>query len=172
MDYYWKFSFVIPIQNEEERAFWREVIETPWKSDAYKEAAKNAGQDEVEEEFVSHFADLKWDTSGAVVGWGGLTDAEKAERATQVWISDGGQSHDQAVWQLVQSFLEKFRPHDFLFIDWCCSASRPVTDAYGGGTVFISADEILGNEIHPWKAKMITEHKRNHKDGVEIKVVE
>lgn len=166
MDYFWQFSLVIPIQNDAEHAFWKEIIETPWKSKAYKAALAIEGE-EPEEDDTSLRLGIEWD------GFKSAEDKEKhPERAKQIWIHDDGQSNTQFAWEIIHQFLKAHRPHDYLFVQWGVTASRPVTDGYGGGTVFISADAIIDEPTHKWQLEMNRKHKKKHPKGKRITVVE
>lgn len=167
MDYFWQFSFVIPIKYKAERAFWKEIIDTPWKSETYKSAAESAGMEEIEEGDKTLNLGIEWD---------GFKDDEEREehpeKARQVWIHDDGQSQTGMAWEIVQSFLKLHRPHDYMFVDWSITASRPVTDANGGGTVFISADTIAGNPVDEWEKMMEKKHKAKHPKAKKIRNTE
>lgn len=60
-------------------------------------------------------------------------------RTLWVYSEDSGTPEDAAT--LVQEFLGRFRPDDTLGFEWANTCSRPLVEAFGGGAVFVTAEE-------------------------------
>ena len=99
-------------------------------------------------------------------------DEQGADEAQTLWlISDEAASVD-LVAELMQQFLRRFRPNDYLAFSWAntCSTSRP--DAFGGGAAFITAAEVKYLNTHHWLALQKERFKNSIPQGrvkVEVK---
>ena len=51
-------------------------------------------------------------------------------------------SPETSVDYLMQKFLAKWRPDDYLTINWACTCSKPRVGEFGGGATFVTATEI------------------------------
>lgn len=78
------------------------------------------------------------------VGFDLKTDPEGA------WIyAEGGGNPDQVA-DVVQAFLQRFRPSESWGMEWSLSCSKPRLDAFGGGAVFVTATSKEWCNTHDW----------------------
>lgn len=52
--------------------------------------------------------------------------------------------------EFVRDFLAKFRPDEFFSLTWANTCSSPRLSEFGGGAVFITADEIKWCSPYQW----------------------
>jgi hypothetical protein len=60
-----------------------------------------------------------------------------------LWIYAEEYGVPEAVADFVQDFFKKFRPQAIKVIGWANTCSKPVTDAFGGGYVLVTAQEQI-----------------------------
>ena len=69
---------------------------------------------------------------------------------TTLWLHTD-QGFDEQFLDFPQEFFQEQRPNEYLWIDYACTADRASDDAYGGGTVFISAHTVSWSNVDSWK---------------------
>ncbi len=79
----------------------------------------------------------------------GLTFGKQLE-GTTLWLHSDEQLDDQLL-EFLQEFFKAKRPNEYILLDYACTADHPYDDAYGGGTVFISAHTISWSDNDAWK---------------------
>lgn len=73
-----------------------------------------------------------------------------------VWLY-GEEGLDDQFLAFLQAFFREMRPSEYLFIDYACIADRSTKDAYGGGTVFVSAQMVSWSDVDLWKRSCVDE---------------
>ena len=89
---------------------------------------------------------------------------EHTEASTLTLESDEGDPDEAAAF--AQKFLAAFRPDGVIFFEWAYSASHLVPNAFGGGAVVITADEMRWLNTSEW-ATETAEQMRPHAGGAE-----
>ena len=81
---------------------------------------------------------------------------EQGDESKTLWIHDPiGGSDLEVLAELLQDFLQTFRPSEYIAFSWADTCSMPRTDSFGGGAVFITAENIVWVDTHDWIAKQI-----------------
>jgi len=65
-----------------------------------------------------------------------------------LWLYSDECGNPDQVAQFVQKFLRQFRPHDCWSLTYSCTCSKPRVGEFGGGAVFVTADEITWQSSH------------------------
>ncbi len=75
---------------------------------------------------------------------------------TSLWLRSTERLDDQLL-AFLQAFFKEKRPNEYLLIDYACTADHPYVDAYGGGTIFVSAYTISWSNHDAWKNACLQE---------------
>jgi hypothetical protein len=59
-----------------------------------------------------------------------------------LWADADDHNNLGALAHLVQKFLRRFRPDESWSVTYASTCSKPRVDSFGGGAVFVTADEI------------------------------
>lgn len=70
-----------------------------------------------------------------------------------VWFHADECGNLEAVALVVQSFLAKFRFNDHFTLTWACWCSKPRIGEFGGGAMFVTAQEAIFYDAHQWVQK-------------------
>jgi hypothetical protein len=133
-DYYLGCSQMIADLTVPEKA-WLEHTLRPYdmlSEDEIQERMKQFGLDEYD---VEEFPGFDWSYQDPDGG---------------IWIRSDESVNLDHLAEIVQLFLKKFRPDDSWSMEWGCWASRPVLDGYGGGAMFITAEEQCWHNTGDW----------------------
>ena len=79
---------------------------------------------------------------------------ETGKDSFSAWIHDDMLGNVDAVADFVQCFLKRFRPNECWGMEWSNSCSKPRTDAYGGGAIFVTAKKVESSLTCQWLADM------------------
>ena len=71
-----------------------------------------------------------------------------------IWFRAEESGDIDAVVNSVQRFLKAHRPDDYFILTWADSCSRPRVGEFGGGAVFVTADDRLWNPVYQWVSKI------------------
>ena len=82
---------------------------------------------------------------------------------TTLWLH-GDQGLDEQFLDFLQELFQAKRPNEYVLIDYACTADRATDNAYGGGTVFVSAHTVSWSDVAIWKRSCLDELAR-HVDG-------
>jgi len=74
------------------------------------------------------------------------TDVEKEG----VWFYADECGNVEAVGELVQEFLKKFRPNDCFSLTYATYCSKLRLGEFGGGAIFVTADEVKWENAYTW----------------------
>ena len=69
-------------------------------------------------------------------------DPDKGGWGRHLWVYAEESGHPDNVAHLVQKFLTKFRPDQCWALTYAVTCSKPRAGEFGGGAVFVTADEI------------------------------
>lgn len=83
-------------------------------------------------------------------------DAELQEDRRSLWVHVDESGEPVHAAALVQGFLIRFRPTESFGFEWADGCSKPVTDAFGGGAVFVTATELRWCSTADWLAKQLS----------------
>ena len=154
-DYYIMFSVLIERISDEELQWFRDELARGEKILAEEDEPKRLElmeelQKDYEDADPDYWPDFRFDTR----------DAEKEEaRPCWVWLySEGNGILDHAV-RIIERWLAKFRPNEAVGFEWSASCSKPRTDAYGGGAVYITASETKWMTTWDWIQERETERR-------------
>jgi hypothetical protein len=136
-DYYTRFSFEIPNLTDGERT-WLEA-----KLQAADEAWENDEVDAPEFDF----------------GW-------SLEAGGSLWVHTDESGTPESAANLCEEFLAEFRPHQSIGFEWANTCSKPRTDAFGGGAVFVTATEQRWMGSGNWLAQQTTGVVNDRDSGV------
>ena len=84
---------------------------------------------------------------------GHLTFAYELEDSTLSCHSD--EQLDDSFLEILQEFFRTWRLNEYLFIEYANTADHPYLDAFGGGTVFVSAHSISWSNDKAWQKDCI-----------------
>jgi len=74
--------------------------------------------------------------------WSFSVDSDHGGWGRHLWVyAEESGNPDNVVW-LVQKFLKKFRPDQCSSLTYSTTCSKPRVGEFGGGAVFVTADEI------------------------------
>lgn len=73
-----------------------------------------------------------------------------------IWLHSENGGID-AVCDFIQHLLKKFNPQGYVAFEWANDCTKPLTDAYGGGAAFITADDIQTIGTWSWVAEKTKE---------------
>jgi len=59
---------------------------------------------------------------------------------------------------IFQTFLKKFRPSDYFKIEWADTCSKPRAGEFGGGAVFVTADNVEWTHTGTWISERAKKH--------------
>jgi len=67
-----------------------------------------------------------------------------------VWFHGDESGNPNTVADLVQRFLKDNRPNSFFMLTWSETCSKPRLGEFGGGAVFVTADEQQWMSVYQW----------------------
>lgn len=144
-DHYTQFSTLIGHLKKREEKWLEEFLRPPtleleddallkkWMADRghpYKELDE-------EPEFWPHF-DWEFGTQG------------KGRCPRYLWIYSTEAGNVDFVGYVVQEFLQKFRSNQCFSMEWASTCSKPLADGFGGGAIFVTADEVKYITTSSW----------------------
>lgn len=121
---YQQSSFLIDLRSEEEGKFLIEKMED-------YESIVNGDYDE-DREFTEQEKQVYEE------GWG--WSYEKEGNQLVIFCEEGGQI--DVMTELLQNFLRKFRPNEYIIFTWSYTCSKMRPGQFGGGGVLVTEDEI------------------------------
>ncbi|KKN91210.1 hypothetical protein LCGC14_0220780 [marine sediment metagenome] len=78
-----------------------------------------------------------------------------------VWFHDDESGNPDKIGNVVQRFLKQFRPNECFWLTWASWCSKPRIGEFGGGAIFVTADEIKWHNAHTWTEQMREEWRKN-----------
>ena len=159
-DSYLQFSEIIPNLTEPEEAWLKEQLqlvcifgdkEYPADEDGYPignpEEVANQDPDWVIPRFLrDHKDDLEDNEQGFCTEF--HDDHDKAGWGHHLWLYAEECGDPDNVACLVRKFLKMFRPNDYWVLTYAATCSKPRAGEFGGGAVFVTADEIKGQNAY------------------------
>lgn len=126
--------------------------EEEWAAKALSEPEEGEGSEE-----DSIYREILDDSPSMEFSWE-ITSLDGG-RALVFWSDDSGNTDQVA--KFAQLFLKKFRPKGHFFIEWANTCSKPRPGEFGGGVVFVTADDItytntsnwVDEKVHAWKSR-------------------
>ena len=82
-----------------------------------------------------------------------------------LWFCGRESGDPRAIADFVQGFLKQFRPSDSFSLEYAFTCSKPRLDGFGGGTVFVTAEEIQHTDTAEWVAERCREHEKRVRPG-------
>jgi len=146
---YLLFSEVIPTLAEPEEAWLKDQLQSvcvfgdkEYPEDAVPAELADKDADWIGARFLRDKTDHDpdWDALGFEHSCHDDPDDGGWGRHLRVYAEESG-NPDNAAW-LVQKFLQKFRPDQCWTLTYATTCSKPRTGEFGGGAVFVTADEI------------------------------
>ena len=135
-DYFTNFSVVLPLTKEQQ---------------AYAfEIAKQAEEHQTQELPTDFPACLNEE----IENW--TFETEASDKGIWLHSQYGGQD---AAGVFIQHLLQKFAFAGGVAFEWSHDCSKPLTDAFGGGAAFITANEIETMTTQEWLAEVTGGHK-------------
>jgi hypothetical protein len=81
-------------------------------------------------------------------------------RGRHLWVyADEHGDPDHVAW-LIQKFLRRFRPDQFWSLTYATICSKPRAGEFGGGAVFVTADEICGENAYDFVEQRAEEFQK------------
>ena len=65
-----------------------------------------------------------------------------------LWIYSNDYGNIDKVGHFVQTFLKRFRPNECWSLTYACTCSKPRVGQFGGGTVIVTASDIIWHDAH------------------------
>jgi len=150
-DYYTQFSEVLPCLTPEEEAWLRAQLQLI--------AVHGEDENEIDSYDDERAWDAEWsgprflrgdpdhdEMAGFEHEFGG--DRSSGERGRHLWFHAEEYGNPDDVASLVQEFLKQFRPGECWSLTWAATCSRPVAGEFGGGAIFVTADEMKWQNVH------------------------
>lgn len=82
---------------------------------------------------------------------------EKYGKEYYVWFSSDEWGNPDEVALTVQRFLKAHRPNSYFSLTWAETCSKPRIGEFGGGAVFVTANEISWLSTYQWVKKQIAD---------------
>ena len=148
-DNFLQFSEVIPNLTEPEEAWLEEQLQTirvfgdkAYAADAVPAELADTEPDWSGPRFLNDQDDFDpdWDTPGFECDFD--TDTDEGGWGRHVWLHADDWGNTESVAYLVQQFLKAFRPDQCWSLTYAATCSKPRVGEFGGGAVFVTADEI------------------------------
>lgn len=131
-DYYTKFSAIVENLTPDEAAWLHEQLDMNederFESDSWPEWVRERNEFDIWPQFEFEFEDDD----------------------TQLWVYSRESDNIDQVAVLIQEFLSRYRPNEAWGMQWSNDCSKPRTDAYGGGAIFVTADKIEYQSSFEW----------------------
>ncbi len=147
-EYYLEFSQVLPHLTDEEFDWLTQQLEVVHVIDGREVAADSmpAGLDPEQAEwsgyrFYRDYEDDLPDTEDAGFCFE-LIEGEDSDFGRHLWVYAEDHGDLGPLAHLVQKFLRRFRPDTSWSVAYASTCSKPRVDSFGGGAVFVTADEI------------------------------
>lgn len=86
--------------------------------------------------------------------WFFIAEASGNELEPAIWMHSDNDGVEAAC-DFIQHLLKRFKPHGYVAFEWSNDCSKPRTDGFGGGAVFITAEEIRFSGTGNWIAQQI-----------------
>ena len=91
---------------------------------------------------IRAYADRDWCDSPEVLGFEFEFREQDEDHGRHLWLFAQDFGIPEKASHLVQKFLRTWRPRDCWTLSYAASCSKPRVDAFDGGAVFVTADEI------------------------------
>jgi hypothetical protein len=154
-DYYTQFSEVLSHLTADEEAWLRQQLAHVHvfgdKEYADDELPGNLDPDKADWSGFRAWRDRE-DLDGDTLGFEYRFDSN-GEWGCYLWMYAEESGEPESVAQLVQKFLGRFCPDQCWGLTFAGTCSKPRAGAFGGGAVFVTADEIKWNDAHDFVEK-------------------
>ena len=147
-DYYLEFSQVLPHLSNEEFDWLTQQLEVVHVLDSREFAADRmpAGLDPEQAEWSGYrfhrdYEDDLPDAEDAGFCFE-LIEREDSDFGRHLWVHAEDHGNLAQLAHLVQKFLRRFRPDESWSVTYASTCSKPRVDSFGGGAVFVTADEV------------------------------
>jgi hypothetical protein len=89
------------------------------------------------------------------------------EKENQIWLCAEESGDPDKIGNIVQAFFKEFRITEYFSLTWACWCSKPRLGEFGGGAMFVTADEIKFSNIDEWLRKEVEQHEKKQSDQEE-----
>jgi len=127
-NYYTLFSAEIENLTAQEKAWLKEILSIDI----------DGMTDEEVEEWYEHGRDGVMPSQFCPEIWPGFDFEFQSDDSLWIYSEESGDMENVA--EVVQVFLQRFRPDQCWSMEYSLGCSKPRTDAYGGGAVFVTAN--------------------------------
>jgi hypothetical protein len=147
-DYYTQFSAEIKDLSHQEKDWLKKYLTPPTNDELGDEALMKKWHEERDNPYTTFDNDpelwphFEWFT-------------EK-----NLWIYSEDSGLVEAVEVVVRRFLQKFRPQDYFAMEWAATCSKPRTNGFGGGAIFVTAEDSRWTSSCQWISEQIAEVSR------------
>lgn len=149
-DYFTLASFMIPAKDAEQRGWLIAALEGVDKTQAGDgDAATNLC-----EEVISSATDHGLNFEDC------YTPAWRDQGDDGIWINADENIDVDLMIVIIQAYLKKFHPKKFMGFEWANTCSKPRLDGFGGGAVYISADEVEFTNTSHWLDEQFADEKK------------
>lgn len=93
-------------------------------------------------------------------------DDRPEEWGRHLWLHAEDVGNPSYIPWLVQKFLKQFRPDECWSLTWATTCSRPQVGEFGGGAVFVTAEEIKWNNVYQFIVDEMAAFKAKRKESV------
>lgn len=132
----------------------------------FSEIIENLTQAEIEwwENEVKRISDaIEEDAEGAYESDSICPNFYLEKNSQSVWFHGEECGNPDRVANIVQRFLKQFRPKECFSLTWSCTCSKPRIGEFGGGAVFVTANEIQFYSTDEWVENTKTAWEINKK---------
>jgi hypothetical protein len=145
-DNYSQTSFMVPTKNDEQRDW---IVATLEGVDKLL-AGDGSAATNLHEEVISSATDRGYDfEDGYTPSWRVEDDG--------IWIYAAESISVDLMVVILQAYLKKFHPNSFIGFQWADTCSKPRLDEFGGGAVYISADDVEFMSTGRWLYEQFAE---------------
>jgi hypothetical protein len=144
-----QFSVVIPKITKREETWLGSYLSRPDDEELKDEKKLNEWMDHrgnpydkldsEEPEFWPHF---NWEVIGE-------------EREKSLWIYSDEDGNIDSIGHVIQKFLQEFRPNDCFHMEWASICSKLRADAFNGGAIFVTAEEVKWTTTQEWVSEQL-----------------
>jgi hypothetical protein len=153
-DYFTQFSEVVPNLTAEEEAWLRRQLEVVhvFGDRSFTEEELPDGLKVADADWSGHRLFLKPEGCDAeedgnrICEYEFQDDDRPARWGRHLWLYTEESGDPESVADLVQKFLKRFRPDQCWVLTFACTCSKPRVSSFGGGAVFVTADEIRSSD--------------------------
>jgi len=137
-DHYTQTSFMIPTKTDEQKAWLLDVL-----GQLDEVQAETMEPSDINDEIIAVATEHHYNFDGMYTPY-------YCSEKEGVWIRSDESIDVDLMIVVIQAYLRKFHPNSFMGFQWAGTCSKPRLDEFGGGAVYISADDFEAYTTGGW----------------------